>query len=76
MRDTLAVPSKPLRLVRDVRAQAFAADIRAQSTILAATDLSVASKLSTITAGFTGYVVSGVAVPAGAAASADTFPTI
>jgi hypothetical protein len=42
-------------LVRDVEAQAFAADIRAQSTILAATDQSVASKLSTITAGFTGY---------------------
>jgi hypothetical protein len=55
VRDPLTVPSKPLRLIRDVQAQAFAADIRAQSTILAATDQSVASKLSTVAAGFTGF---------------------
>jgi hypothetical protein len=55
VRDPLTVPSKPIRLIRDVQAQAFSADIRAQSTILAATDQSVASKLSTIAAGFTGF---------------------
>jgi hypothetical protein len=55
VRDPLTVHSKPLRLIRDTQAQAFAADIRAQSTILAATDQSVASRLSTITAGFTGF---------------------
>jgi hypothetical protein len=55
VRDPLTVPSKPLRLIRDVQAQAFSADIRAQSTILAATDQSVASKLSIIAAGFTGF---------------------
>jgi hypothetical protein len=42
-------------LIRDVQAQAFAADIRAQSTILASTDQSVTSRLNTITAGFTGF---------------------
>jgi hypothetical protein len=42
-----------MRLMRDLQAQVFAADIRAQSTILAATDQSVASKLSTVSAGFT-----------------------
>ena len=55
VRDTLSVPSKPMRLMRDLQAQVFAADIRAQSTILAATDQSVASKLRTITAGFAGF---------------------
>ncbi len=55
MRDTLSVPSKPMRLMRDVQAQVVAADIRAQSTILAATDQSITSNLSTITAGFTGF---------------------
>ena len=54
VRDPLTLHSKPLRLIRDTQAQAFAADIRAQSTILAATHQSVASRLSTITAGFTG----------------------
>jgi hypothetical protein len=52
VRDTLTVSSKPLRLIRDVQAQAFAADIRAQSTILAATDQSVASRLTAIQTGF------------------------
>jgi hypothetical protein len=55
VRDTLAVPSKPMRLIRDVQAQAFGADIRAQSTILAATDQSVTSKLTSIRAGFMGF---------------------
>lgn len=55
VRDTLSVPSKPMRLMRDLQAQVVAADIRAQSTILAATDQSITSKLSTITAGFTGF---------------------
>jgi hypothetical protein len=55
VRGTLTVPSKPLRLVRDVQAQAFAADIRAQSTILAATDQSVASKLTAIQTGFSEF---------------------
>jgi hypothetical protein len=44
-----------MRLMRDLQARAFAADVRAQSTILAATDQSIASKLSTITAGFRGF---------------------
>lgn len=55
VRDTLTVHSKPLRLIRDLQAQVFAADIRAQSTILAATDQSVASKLTSIQAGFTNF---------------------
>jgi hypothetical protein len=55
VRDTLAAPSKPLRLIRHMQAQVFAADLRTESTILAATDQSVASRLSTITAGFTGF---------------------
>jgi hypothetical protein len=55
VRDTLTVPSPPLRLVRDVQAQASAADIWAQSTILAATDQSVASRLTAIQAGFSEF---------------------
>jgi hypothetical protein len=52
VRDGLTAPSKQLRLVRDLQAQVFTADIRAQSTTLAATDQSVASKLNTFAAGF------------------------
>jgi hypothetical protein len=55
VRDPLTVASKPMRLVRDTQSYAFAADIRAQSTILAATDQAVASRLNTIAAGFTGF---------------------
>ena len=55
VRDTLTVVSKPLRLIRDMQARVFAADIRAQSTILAATDENIASKLRTITASLTGF---------------------
>ncbi len=55
VRDPLTVHSRPMRLIRDTQGQAFAADIRAQSTILAATDQSVTSKLDTIRAGFTGF---------------------
>ncbi len=55
VRDTLTVHSKPLRLIRDLQARVFAADIRAQSTMLAATDQSVASKLTTIQTGFTEF---------------------
>jgi hypothetical protein len=55
VRDTLSVPSKPMRLMRDLQAQVFATDIRAQSTILAATDQTVASKLTSIQAGFTNF---------------------
>ena len=38
-----------------MQARVFAADIRAQSTILAATDENIASKLRTITASLTGF---------------------
>jgi hypothetical protein len=55
VQDTLTVASKPMRLIRDMQAQVFAADIQAHSTILAATDQSVASKLNTVMAGFTGF---------------------
>jgi hypothetical protein len=55
VRDTLSVPSKPMRLMRDLQAQVFAADIRAQATILAATDQFVASKLTAIQAGFSEF---------------------
>jgi hypothetical protein len=55
VRDTLSVPSKPMRLVRDLQAQVFAVDIRAQSTILAATDQSVASRLTAIQTGFSEF---------------------
>jgi hypothetical protein len=55
VRDTLTVHSKPLQLIRDMQAQVFGADIRARSTILAATDQAVASRLSTVAAGFTGF---------------------
>jgi hypothetical protein len=54
-RDTLTVYSKPIRLIRDVQAQAFAANIRAQSAILAATDQSVASRLTAIQTGFSEF---------------------
>jgi hypothetical protein len=55
VRDPLTVYSKPMRLIRDMQAQVLASDIRTQSTILAATDQTVASRLSTITAGFTRF---------------------
>jgi hypothetical protein len=55
VRDTLPTLSKPMRLVRDLQSQAIAADLRTQSTVLAATDQSVASKLGTITAQLTGF---------------------
>jgi hypothetical protein len=44
-----------MRLIRDAQARAFAANIRAQSTILAATDQTVTSKLNTIGASLTGF---------------------
>ncbi|MEH3140081.1 MAG: hypothetical protein PGN37_07810 [Mycobacterium kyogaense] len=52
VRDTLTTASKPQRLIRDLRAQVFAAEIRAGSLHLAAIDQTVASKLNTFTAGF------------------------
>jgi hypothetical protein len=55
VRDTLSVASKPTRLVRDLQAQVFAADIRAQSTTLAATDQSVASRLTGFTTEFSNF---------------------
>jgi hypothetical protein len=55
VRDTLTVHSQPMRLIRDMQAQVLASDIRTQSTILAATDQTVASKLSTISASLTGF---------------------
>ena len=55
VRDSLTVHSKPLRLIRDLQAQVFAADIRAQSTVLAATDQLVASRLTSVRAGFTNF---------------------
>lgn len=55
VRDPLTVHSKPLQLIRGMQAHAFAADIRAQSTILAATDQRVASRLGGITAAFTNF---------------------
>jgi hypothetical protein len=55
VRDTLAVPSKPMQLIRYAQARAFAADIRAQSTMLAATDQSVASRLTAIQTGFSEF---------------------
>lgn len=53
--DTVTVPTRQLRLVRDLQAQVFAADIRAQSTMLAATDQSVASRLTAIQTGFSQF---------------------
>lgn len=55
VRDSLTVHSKPLRLIRDLQAQVFAADIRVQSTVLAATDQLVASRLTSVRAGFTNF---------------------
>ncbi|HET7664936.1 MAG TPA: hypothetical protein VFK56_02405 [Mycobacterium sp.] len=53
--DTLTIASKPMRLIRDMQAQVFAVDIQAQSMTLAATDQSVAARLNTVAAGFTGF---------------------
>lgn len=51
VRDSLAVQSKPIRLIRDLQAKVFAADLKAQSLQLAAADQAVASKLNAFTAG-------------------------
>jgi len=52
VRDTLTTASEPQRLIRDLQAQVFAAELKAGSMHLAATDQKVASKLNTFAAGF------------------------
>jgi hypothetical protein len=52
VRDSMAAQSKPIKLIRDLQAKVFAADIKAQSLQLAATDQAVASRLNAFTAGF------------------------
>lgn len=52
VRDTVTTASKPQRLIRDLQARVFAAEIKAGSLHLAATDQAVASKLNTFAAGF------------------------
>ncbi|MDZ4232442.1 MAG: hypothetical protein U1C73_01465 [Dietzia sp.] len=52
VRDSLSVQSKPIRLIRDLQAKVFAADLKAQSLQLAAADQAVASKLNALNAGF------------------------